>query len=439
VSAEKAWERWGHLTQSKSTAPYAIWSIFVSRTKGKFSKDVIARTALAFDIDEGNVAAESLRLALTALGWESAFYTTWSAKEGALRWRVVIPLATPHGLESWDDFYSAKLAEFQAALEVHHGSRVPIDLSAKLAAQPQILPHAIPSMFLPGMTEKKLEQAINALHSDVEGPPGFEAAQVYGTRGNALGHASEFVLMAGARRTISPATFAQRAQTKASGSRAGKGLPEQVTAYRGNCASSTAKEVVDGWGNVGKEYVPTLCGGLDGVAYLTEHGIHVKHGQRHNMLNCAMWNLHRVGFTAEEILRQADIIIAVSKKADQTYLAKEATKYEKALLQYETAALPIERAVFEALGRGKVDDQTVPKEVKRQFSRIISRAKHLWRPQGGQLSQDQIAECLGFSGKSKDRFGIKLVRFYLGQCEKAGLLIASGEGQQRIYKLVNPQ
>ena len=440
VTAEKAWTRWGHLTRGKNTAPHAIWSIFASHTDGRRSENVIARTALAFDIDEGNVSADSLRDALSDLGWESAFYTTWSAKEGELRWRVVIPLATPHGLEGWDDFYSVKLTEFQTALEAHHGSRVPLDLSARLPAQPQILPHSIPSMFLPGMTEKKLAQVIDAIHSDAEhGPPGFDTAQVFGTRGNALSHSSSFALAAGARRTISPATFAERAKAGARGSRAGKALSVEVTAYRGNCASSAAKKVVDGWTEQGKKYVPTLCGGLDAVAYLVEHGINVPKGNRHNLINNAMWALHRAGFTTEEILRQVDLIIPLSKKVDQTYLTKQATDFEKDLLAAEKDALPIERAVFEALGRGKFEHTAITKEMKRQFSRILSRAKHLRRPQGGQLSQEQIAECLGFAGKVRDFFGVKLVRFFLGQCERAGLLIASGEGQKRTYHLVNPQ
>jgi hypothetical protein len=440
VNATKAWERWGHLTRSKVTAPHAIWSIFASRTQGKFSENVIARTALAFDLDEGNVSADSLRAALLDLGWESAFYTTWSAKEDALRWRIIVPLATPHGLEGWDEFYSVKLTEFQTALEAHHGSCVPLDLSARLPAQPQILPHSIPSMFLPGMTEKKLAQVIDAIHSDAEyGPPGFDAAQVFGTRGNALSHSSSFVLVAGARRTISPATFAQREKAGAKGSRAGKALSVEVTAYCGNCASSAAKKVVDGWIEKGLDFVPSLCAGQDGAAYLAEHGIRVSKGHRRDVLVAAAWNLHRAGFTVDEIERQVDCMVQGSNKADQTYLNKEAAKYLKQLRALENEALSTERAVFEALGRGKVEDQTISKEVKRQFSRILSRAKHLRRPQGGQLSQEQIADCLGFTGKDKDRFGIRLVRFFLGQCERAGLLTISGECLKRVYHLVNPQ
>jgi len=439
VTAEKAWERWGHLTRGKMTAPFAIWSLFASRTDDRRSENVIARTALAFDLDEGNVAADSLRDALSDLGWESAFYTTWKAKEDALRWRVIIPLATPHGLEGWDDFYSLKLAEFQKALERHHGSCVPLDLSARLPAQPQILPHSIPSMFLPGMTEKKLAQVIDAIHSDVEGPPGFDAAQVFGTRGNALSHASSFALVAGARRTISPATFAQRVQTRAGGSRAGRAPSVEVTAYRGTCTSSAAKKVVEGWIEKGLDFVPSLCGGQDGAAYLAEHGIHVLKGHRRDVLASAAWNLHRAGFTVDEIERQADCMIQCSTEADQTYLNKEAAKYMKQLRGLENEALPTERAVFEALGRGKFEHTAITKEMKRQFARILSRAKHLRRPKGGQLSQEQIADCLGFPGKDKDRFGIRLVRFFLDRCEKEGLLIASGEGLKRVYHLSNPQ
>jgi hypothetical protein len=440
VNPEKAYTLWGHLTRGKLYSLCIIASIFAAKTKGKFAKDVIARTAVIFDIDEGNVSADSLRSALSDLGWESTVFDTWSATDSSERWRIIIPLATPHGLEGWDEFYSLTLTEFQNALERYHGSRVPLDLSARLPAQPQILPHSIPSMSLPGMTEKKLEQVINAIHSDAQyGPPGRSSSRVFGTRGKALSHSSSFVLAAGARRTISPATFAQRTQTRAGGSRAGKAPSEQVTAYRGNCASSAAKKVVDGWIEKGLNFVPSLCAGQDGAAYLVEHGIHVPKGHRRNVLVGAAWNLHRAGFTVDEIERQVDCMVQSGRKGDQSDLNKEAAKYLKQLRGLENEALPTERAVFEALGKGKVEEQSISKEVKRQFSRILSRAKHLRRPQGGQLCQEQIADCLGFTGKDKDRFGIKLVRFFLGQCERAGLLTASGEGLKRTYHLVNPQ
>jgi len=439
LTAEKCWEKWGHLTRNKKTAPYAVWSIFAAGSEGRFKDDVLARTAVAFDIDTGNVSAQSLELALTALGWESAFYTTWKARKGAMRWRVVIPLATPHTVAGWNEFYKQKLTEFQTALEVHHGSSVPLDLSAQLPAQAQILPHEIPSMFLVGMTTKKLSACLSSMEKHEDSLPGFEVAKVFGTRGVALTHGSTFVLSDGARRTLSPARFAVKTEGRAerkSAHKAPAALTETVV-YAGNAESEVAKSVAEGWATRGFMKTPELAHGIDGALYLAENGIHTEQGLRRSTIVGALWNLHRAGWLANDIMKLADRIIAKSKKVDQAYLTKEAGKFlEKDLIPFEKSAAKMEAAILKALSRGEVSGKHVSTDTRRLFARILSRAKHCYEPGGGALSQEQIAECTGL-GKSWNALGMKVVRAFFGDCERAGLLIASGEKMRRTYRLIS--
>ena len=438
VSAQKCWEKWGHLTRNKKKAPYAVWCIFAPGTKGRSGKDALARTALTFDIDTVHVSAQSLELALRGLGWESAFYTTWKSREDALRWRVVIPLATPHTAEGWDDFYSQKTAEFLKALEAHHGSSVILDKSAGKFVQAHILPHEIPSMFFNGMTDEKLRKLMLAMEKHEDSLPGLPFASVYGTRGVALTHSSTFTLSDGARRTLSPALFASEGKA-ARGERKAPIVLTEAVVYDGDCSTKAAKATAEEWLMKGVAHVPELTAGMDGALYLAEHGIHVPLGKRRDALVAALWNLHRVGWASNDIMRVADQIIFSSKKTDQEYLTNEAGKYlEKDLIPLEKAAAKMESAIFKALGQGKTEGKHIGIATKRTFARILSRAKHCYAPKGGALSQEQIAECIGLS-KSWSSIGAKVVRAFFGHCERAGLLVATGEQMARRYRLIQPE
>ena len=444
IEPKMAWEKWGHLTRNKKTAPYAVWGIFATGSAGRDGKDLLAKTALAFDIDTGNVSAQSLELALTALGWESAFYTTWKAREGALRWRVVIPLATPHTVDGWDEFYSQKLAEFQTALEIHHGSLVLMDKSAKNVVQPHILPHEIPSMLLEGMTATKLSACLSSMREDEDGVPGLEIAKVFGTRGVALTHGSTFVLSDGARRTLSPARFAGKGKVKAAGKPSGK--PSQgaaePTPYVG-VASVEGVSATRLWAANGFSQIFPLWEGLDGAEVLCQKGIRVQEDESRQLtLVSAMWAQHRAGMSVQEIMKASHRICEASKKSDYKYLAEQAAKFLKQLRKLEEEAKAYETAIFAALkegtGNNKVDGEVVFGSSKRLFARILSRCAHLRSEKGGKLSQAQIAVVLGYpkSLKENQQPGCDAVRAMLRKCEKAGLLIISGEKMTRTYRLL---
>lgn len=437
VSAQKCWEKWGHLTRNKKKAPYAVWCIFAPGTEGRSKGSALARTALTFDIDTVHVSGQSLELALRGLGWESAFYTTWKSREDALRWRVVIPLATPHTVEGWDDFYSQKLTEFQKALEVHHGSLVAMDPTARTFVQAHILPHEIPSMFFNGMTDEKLRKLMLAMEKHEDSLPGLPFASVYGTRGVALTHSSTFTLSDGARRTLSPANFARKDKA-ARGERRAPIILADAVVYAGDCSTKEAKETVEEWLIKGIDHAPKLTDAVDGALYLCEHGINALKGNRRNTLIAALWNLHRAGWMHKDIMKVADQIVASSRKPDQEYLAKEAGKYlEKDLIPLEKKTAKMETAIFAALGRSKIENKSVGAEPRRAFARILSRAKHCYEPEGGKLCQEQIANCIGI-GKSWGFTGYKVVRAFLGNCERAGLLVVTGDKQLRRYRLIDP-
>jgi hypothetical protein len=377
---------------------------------------------------------------------------------------VVIPLATPHTIEGWDDFYQQKLTEFTRVLEVHHGSSVTLDKTAKVAVQPHILPHETPSMFLNGMTEKKLRDILEKMAHHKDGPPGFGLSTVYGTCGAALTHSSPFILVDGARRKLNPADFftskgAARAAAKAGDKAASAAEQErakaaakverkdghkasgtftEVVVYAGSYTSAEGREAAEGWLEKGIQHTPKLVHAIDGALYLSEFGIRVRVGNRQGALIGALWGLHRAGWQSAEIMQVADRIIFSSKPTDQAYLCKEAAKYlEKTLIPLEKAAAKMESAIYAALARKGSEGAHVGSEPKRRFARIISRAKHCYSAEGGKLCQEQIAECIGL-GKSWNIIGGKVVRAFLGHCERAGLIIATGEKSGRTYRLVPP-
>jgi hypothetical protein len=455
---EFAFSKWGHVTDSKLTSPWALWRI-LKPTKDKGGNTtsllaettVVAATALPIDIDGGNVSAQSLELALRDLGWESVFYTTWQAREDGLRWRIIVPLSTPHTIEGWTEFYTQKASEFQKALEVHHGSLVTLDIGAGDQKKVQILPHRIPSF--PLMPKKKVTAALAKMEKDQWGIPQFAEALVYGTRGAALSHDSTYDVMEKGRRTLSVAAAmtASAAPEAVGADEVGSESPSpakvrrkapivpQEDIYVGKAGSeSLGFNTAGNWQKEGLGYRKvSLCAGLDGAEHFVEHGIHAEEKKRHGALCASMWALHRAGVDHNEIGKKVDSMISKSRKADRDYLAKEAGKYLTQIIGMEKDAAKMETAIFAALGRGKVENEHIGTAPKRLFARILSRAKHCYAPGGGQLCQSQLAQCMGLPHEFKS-MGVRIVRALLGNCERAGLLIATGEQRARMYRLIQP-
>ena len=184
--------------------------------------------------------------------------------------------------------------------------------------------------------------------------------------------------------------------------------------------------------------IPTLSSKVDAALSLAENGIHVERDSRRSELVGPLWNLHRAGWQANDIMKLTDKIIAKSKTIDQAYLTKEAIEFlENELLPAEKEVVEMERAILKALGRDDVNGKPVSTDTRRLFARILSRAKHCYWPGGGSLSQEQIAECTGL-GKSWAAFGMKVVRAFFEECERAGLILARGERRLRTYQLILP-
>ncbi len=447
IEPEMAWNQWKSATKSKKECPYAVWSIFAPKTNGRSLSDVVAHTALVFDLDSGNVAEASLRTALEQLGWESAVYSTWSAKPDNMRWRVVLPLSRPHGTSGWGDFYSAKVKDFTAALASVTGISIKTDTSADQGNRPQILPHELPSADF-GIPEKTLADIFAKMREDEHGIPAFAKAIQFGTAGSPLDHESTFILSEGARRSLSPARFAggrwDKKEDRANG-KASQGAVEP-TPYVG-VASIEGVSTSRLWSAMGFQHISSLCEGLDAVEVLCQKGIRglSENESRQLTLVSAMWAQYRAGISVQEIMKTSNRICEASTKADYQYLSGQAAKFMAQLRKLEEEAKPYESAIFAALkegtGNNKVDGEVVFGSSKRLFARILSRCEHLRSEKGGKLSQAQIAIVLGYpkSLKEKHQPGCDAVRAMLGKCERAGLLVISGDNFLRTYRLIQPK
>ena len=443
IEPKMVWEKWKHITRNKETAPYAIWSIFATGSKGRSKSDVLAHTALVFDLDSGNIAEAHLRATLQLLGWESAVYSTWSAKPDDLRWRVIVPLSRPHGVSGWEGFYKAKVSNFTSCLASIAGVRIEIDLSAHEGNRPQILPHILPSTDV-GIAEENLAAIFTAMEKHVKGAPSFSKPIQFGTAGSPLYHASAFVLSDGARRTLSLDDIENKGKVKAAGKPSGKPSQGAVepTPYVG-VASAEGVSATRLWAANGFDQIIPLWEGLDGAEVLCQKGIRVQEDESRQLtLVSAMWAQHRAGMSVQEIMKASHHICEASKKSDYKYLTEQAAKFLKQLRKFEEEAKAYETAIFAALkegtGNNKVDGEVVFGSSKRLFARILSRCAHLRSEKGGKLSQAQIAVVLGYPKSLKEfqQPGCDAVRAMLGKCERAGLLAVSGEKKARTYRLL---
>jgi hypothetical protein len=346
--------------------------------------------------------------------------------------------------------------------------------------QVQILPHRVATKsdkdkWFPEEDVKVVDAAIKEMKRSKYGVAGFPEALIYSNRGSALSHASTYDVMKLGKRTLSVARFgsivgtdegptlepepptepAKPRSARASKAEAPSPSPEpapsveatqpatkrvrkQVDAsYEGKADSEFGGMTALTWQTKGMSHRPTLCKGLDGAEYFAEYGIHAEQGKRHEALVVSMWCLHRAGVCHTEIGKKVDRMISKSKKADQEYLTKEAGKYIQQIITLEKEAAKMEVAINAAQGRGKVDGDATGPTLKRLFARILSRSKHCYEPTGGALCQEQIAQCMGLPHGWKSA-GVRIVRAMLGNCERAGLLVATGEKKERRYRLISP-
>jgi hypothetical protein len=209
------------------------------------------------------------------------------------------------------------------------------------------------------------------------------------------------------------------------------------TPYKGNAESWHARKVGPAWNNGGGAYAfTTLCGEIDGAEWLVMNsGFYGQNFKK--QVKVAMGGLYRTGMTHAEIKEKVDQIIAKSPKERRKDLTNAASEYLPKIVAKEEEARKMEDAIFKALGKNTIEG--VDATPKRLFARIVSRANHCYREEGGALSVGQIAERLGFKRSTSPKSpGKQAVLGFFGDCERAGLLVISGQEEPRRYQLIQP-
>lgn len=214
---------------------------------------------------------------------------------------------------------------------------------------------------------------------------------------------------------------------------------ESYTPYKGDPESWHGSRVGSAWARGGgaDSLTTTLCGEIDGAEYLVAKYGFYSSGSK-EPVHVAMRGLYRTGMTHAEIKKKVAQIIAKSPKEFRKGLTSAASAYLPKIIAKEDEAKKMEDAIFKALGKNKIENIDI--EPKRLFARIVSRAKHCYREEGGALSVGQIAERLGFRrSKSPKSLGMQVVLSFFGDCERAGLLVVSGQEEPRTYRLIQPE
>ena len=214
---------------------------------------------------------------------------------------------------------------------------------------------------------------------------------------------------------------------------------ESYTPYKGDPESWHGSRVGMAWRNGGGgNAVTTLCGEVDGAEFLTKHGFaSTKFGKQ---VGVAMRGLYRAGMTHTQIEKKVAQIIAKSPEDVKERLTSAASSFLQKIIIKEDEDKKMEAAILNALGKSKLENERIGIAPKRLFARILSRAKHCYRAEGGALSVGQIAERLGFRrSKSPKSLGMQVVLSFFGDCERAGLLVVSGQEEPRTYRLIQPE
>lgn len=167
---------------------------------------------------------------------------------------------------------------------------------------------------------------------------------------------------------------------------------------------------------------------LDAVARLRRDGVRQRAGSRHDTVSGAAWTLYRTGSTSKEIgTAITEIVEATASDRDRTYLQREcrplAGRFGR---QCEESQVFEDRIVRECRDRIKAEHRTA----FRAYARILSRAEHLRRDEGGALCHESIAKIIGLD--------VKVLTAMRAVVRDAGYLTEAGEGKRRTYRILPP-
>lgn len=365
----------------------------VTRSGRRRVTDADAGTALVYDLDHGDLDAGTVERALVRLKVASAFWATWQSGPAGLRWRVLVPLATPVAVAEYEALWVAWARALEAAIAREVGERREggwIDWQARSVTQPAILPCRPPD----GST----------------GSPAYP----WGGRVPSVVHVEGEVLVPGTkppgRSSGAPRTFESKARPLT------PYLPSSTTQRAREAAALLAK---------GTFVTPPPLAALDGVAFLREHGVRAERGGRHATVSSVIWTLYRLGAEPDEWVAAAEEMIAsTGNAADRRHVERLAPRL---VAYHDRVAAAAEPAVGE-LRRAVGDVPRPQRPALVRYCRVLARAAHLRRAEGGKLDHGALARIVGLD--------VRVLTAWRQKMTAAGLVHEWGTEQARRYRVL---
>lgn len=401
---------------SKEHAPYLIPAVLrdleggrTTRSGKRSKRDALGGSVLAFDMDESpDLSPYLIEDAVQSLGVGGWLWQTWSSTEDSPRFRLVLPLEEVLAPKAWDELWVKVARALERALHTRlgHNNRI-IGWQSKDITHPHLLP----------------------CQWNLSGTPlkiwGGVAPKIIGISGPAfpLDPKAQRAVLSGAWKEARRQERSQRPSTPRIELR-------EPTPYVGNPEAPRVRETLSLMLDVGHR-VPSLTDGLDAVAHLHLHGVETHKGGRRNTLYNQAWTLHRCGSKIEDIDHILAETLERSGAETSRYLQKEGLKI---LTQVEKMEGEAEERATSWAHRIHLADKTnnqVSSKTHRpaiiQYCRILARALHLYRPEGGQLDHEQIAKVVGVD--------VRIVTAWRGILREAGFVKETGEARARRYFL----
>jgi hypothetical protein len=351
--------------------------------------------------------------ALCRLGLAGTYWSTWSSRADAPRWRIAVPLSHPVVPKAQERVWRAVAQAIIDQLRDAVHPKVNADWAARGATQPAILPvrpapgpqgegraashrtspwgMVVPSpVHVDGcaVVPEEVERAANSVH--------------YGRR----------------------LAFVQAART----GRAATGDHPAPRPYTGVCDAPGAAETVSAW-RADRTATLTLTAGLDALARVRRDGLGARPGGRGSVIAAACFHLFRCGEPVAGIRSWGDAALAATGgRTPAANLVRDLESQVRDFARREGATVAWAASARAALAEGAAH---APREhqvdAATRYCTILARAEHLRRVGGGQLAFDQIALVVGMPTAA--------VVAWRRRLQEVGMLDQWGESRSTHYRI----
>ena len=349
--------------------------------------------------------------ALCRLGLAGTYWSTWSSRADAPRWRVAVPLAHPILPRAQEGVWRAVARAIVGQLRETVHPKVDADWAARGATQPAILP-VRPA---PGDEDRAASHRASPWGMVVPSPVHVDGCAVVPDEVERAANSVHY----GRRLAFVTAARARRGAT---------GEHPAPRPYTGACDAPGAAETVSAW-RADRTVATTLTAGLDAVARVRRDGLGARPGGRGSVIAAACFHLFRCGESVAGIRAWGDdALAATGGRTPAANLVRDLYAQVRDFARREGAtvawAASARAALADAAAHAPREHQV---DAATRFCTILARAEHLRREGGGQLAFDQIALVVGMPTAA--------VVAWRRRLQEVGMIDQWGESRSTHYRI----